>query len=83
MSLFRVINHVTAAQHIREYPRATAEPDTTEPLRLAVNQYIPIDTGPDEGKGEQKAVTVLATHANGIAKVCWNDTFPIGFIYPI
>lgn len=50
-------------QHIREYPRATADAQE-EVLELAVKEYIPRDGG---GEG---AVTVLAAHANGFPKVC-------------
>jgi hypothetical protein len=63
-SLFRIVEHVVPAQHIREYPGATAN-DQEEPLNLAVKQYIPLDN-PNPQPGD---VTILAAHANGFPKV--------------
>lgn len=62
-SPFIVKEHRVPGQHIREYPRATADAQE-EVLELAVKEYIPRDGG---GEG---AVTVLAAHANGFPKVC-------------
>ncbi|KAI5309647.1 hypothetical protein KEM55_002743 [Ascosphaera atra] len=62
-SLFRVVEHVAPGQHIREYPRATANPDET--LNIAVKQYIPLENGqPQPGD-----VTLIFSHANGFPKV--------------
>lgn len=67
-SPFRVVEHVTPCQHIREYPRATADKQETT-LLLSVKQYIPIDN-PNPEPGD---VTILGAHANGFPKVL---TFP-------
>ncbi|KAI5282616.1 hypothetical protein KEM54_002690 [Ascosphaera aggregata] len=63
-SLFRTVEHVAPGQHIREYSRATAEPDDT--LSIAVKQYIPIEN-PNPQPGD---VTIIGAHANGFPKVC-------------
>lgn len=63
-SPFRIVEHVVPSQHIREYPRATAN-SQEETLNLAVKQYIPLDN-PDPQPGD---VTILAAHANGFPKV--------------
>lgn len=63
-SAFVVKEHVVEAQHIREYPHATAH-SQEEVLYLAVKQYIPKDN-PDPQPGD---VTIIAAHANGFVKV--------------
>ena len=60
---FRIKEHVIDGQYIREYPRATASPDS--PLKLCIKQYIPIDN-PNPQPGD---VTIVATHGTGIPKV--------------
>lgn len=64
--LFRIDEHVSPCQHIREYPRATAHTQE-DTLVLAVKQYTPLDNlNPKPGD-----VTVIAAHANGFPKVSW------------
>ncbi|KAI0477680.1 prolyl aminopeptidase-like protein [Xylariaceae sp. FL0804] len=60
---FTVREHLVPAQHIREFPRATAR-SQEDVLHLAVKEYVPIDN-PDPAPGD---VTVLAAHANGFPK---------------
>ncbi|KAK2756523.1 hypothetical protein FQN54_005416 [Arachnomyces sp. PD_36] len=60
---FRIVEHVTPCQHIREYPRATAEEQET-PFQLSVKQYIPLDN-PNPERGD---ITILGAHANGFPK---------------
>lgn len=63
-TLFDIKEHVVDAQHIREYPRATAH-SQEEVLQLAVKQYIPKDNlNPKPGD-----ITIIASHANGFVKV--------------
>lgn len=64
-SQFRLQEHIVPGQHIRHYARATATSQEAV-LRLAVNQYTPID----QPKAEPNApdVTILACHANGFPK---------------
>jgi hypothetical protein len=63
-SSFHVKEHTVEAQHIREYPKATAH-SQDEVLHLAVKQYIP-KSNPDPQPGD---VTVIGAHANGFPKV--------------
>ncbi|EFW23238.1 hypothetical protein D8B26_006739 [Coccidioides posadasii str. Silveira] len=60
---FRVVEHVTPCQHIREYPRATSTTQE-ETLHLSVKQYIPLDN-PSPQPGD---VTIIGAHANGFPK---------------
>jgi hypothetical protein len=63
-SVFRITEHVLPAQHIREYPRATAN-EQDEVLQLAIKQYTPLNnTRPKTGD-----VTIIGGHANGFPKV--------------
>ncbi|KAK3381368.1 Alpha/beta hydrolase family-domain-containing protein [Podospora didyma] len=62
-SAFVVKDHVIEAQHIREYPHATAH-SQEEVLYLSVKQYIP-RTNPNPQPGD---VTIIASHANGFVK---------------
>jgi hypothetical protein len=64
-SAFHIKDHVVEAQHVREYPRATAH-SQDEVLYLSVKQYIP-KSNPNPQPGD---VTVIAAHANGFVKVC-------------
>ncbi|KAI9839928.1 MAG: hypothetical protein M1819_000120 [Sarea resinae] len=60
---FQVQEHVVPCQHIREFPRATAN-SQEEVLHLAVKQYRPLDnTNPKPGD-----VTIIGAHANGFPK---------------
>lgn len=72
MASFRTIEHKVPAQHIREYPNATAN-SQEEVLYLSVKQYIPLDN-PRPRPGD---VTILAAHANGFPKELyeplWDD----------
>ena len=63
-ALFEVREHVIPAQHIREYPQATAN-SQEEVLHIHVKQYIPRDN-PNPSRGD---VTILASHGNGFYKV--------------
>ncbi|KAK4209781.1 alpha/beta-hydrolase [Rhypophila decipiens] len=61
--IFHIKEHTVEAQHIREYPRATAN-SQEEVLHLALKQYIP-KNNPTPQPGD---VTILASHANGFVK---------------
>lgn len=62
-SSFVVKEHVVEAQHIREYPHATAY-SQEDVLYLAVKQYVPKNNqSPAPGD-----VTIIAAHANGFVK---------------
>ncbi len=62
--LFEVKEHVFDGEHIREYPRATAN-SQEDVLRVCAKQYIP-RSNPKPQPGD---VTIIAAHANGFAKV--------------
>jgi hypothetical protein len=63
MSLFKVVEHVTLCQHIREYPNG-GKPQQ-DGLKLAIKQYIPLDNiNPSDGD-----VTIIGAYANGFPKV--------------
>lgn len=75
MSLFKVIEHIVPAQHIREYPRALSGSQDVE-LRLALKQYVPKDSlNPLPGD-----ITIIAAHANGFVKELyeplWDELLP-------
>ncbi|KAI5297032.1 hypothetical protein KEM55_005245, partial [Ascosphaera atra] len=59
---FRIISHIAPAQHIREYPHATASPDDT--LHIALKQYIPLNN-PHPRPGD---VTIIGATGNAIPK---------------
>jgi hypothetical protein len=61
---FHIKEHIVEAQHIREYPRATAR-SQQDALRLSVKQYIP-KNNPNPLPGD---VTIISAHANGFVKV--------------
>lgn len=62
--VFEIKEHTLECQHIREYPRATAE-SQEDVLHLAIKQYIPLDNlHPQDGD-----VTIIGAHANGFPKV--------------
>ncbi|PWY89351.1 toxin biosynthesis protein [Aspergillus heteromorphus CBS 117.55] len=64
-SHFKVVEHAIPCQSIREYPHAVRADHP--PLRLAVKQYIPLNNpnpSPDD-------LTIIAGHANGIPKECY------------
>ena len=63
-ALFDIKEHIVEAQHIREYPRATAN-SQEDVLRLSVKQYIP-KNNPHPIPGD---VTIIGAHANGFVKV--------------
>ena len=71
---FDVKEHRVPGQHIREYPRATANAQE-EVLELVVKEYIPREGGGGEG------VTVLAAHANGFPKVCPFPISPLPLVF--
>lgn len=60
---FKVIEHTIPAQHIREWPRATAV-SQEHALQLCIKQYRPIDN-PEPQPGD---VTVIGAHGNGFPK---------------
>ncbi|KAI8635644.1 Alpha/beta hydrolase family-domain-containing protein [Xylariaceae sp. FL1651] len=60
---FRIKEHIVPCQHIREWPRATAN-SQEDVLQLHVKQYIPKDN-PSPQPGD---VTILGAHANGFPK---------------
>ena len=72
MSGFRIVEHNTPSQHIREYAQATSE-SQEDVLYLNVKQYIPYDNG-DPRPGD---VTIIGAHANAFAKEIyeplWDD----------
>ncbi|TIA29920.1 putative toxin biosynthesis protein, partial [Aureobasidium pullulans] len=61
-SSFKVVEHHTPCQSIREYPQATSTYQE-EVLYLSVKQYIPLNRTPQEGD-----VTILAAHASAFPK---------------
>ncbi|KAE8410953.1 Alpha/beta hydrolase family-domain-containing protein [Aspergillus pseudocaelatus] len=72
MSRFRIVEHITHCQHVRERPGSVVTGRANE-LRLAVKQYIPIDSPtPEEGD-----VTIIGAHANAFPKELyeplWDD----------
>ncbi|KAK6856250.1 hypothetical protein PG995_008401 [Apiospora arundinis] len=60
---YHIKEHKIASQHVREYPRATAN-SQDDVLYLAIKQYIPKDN-PNPQPGD---VTIIGTHANGFPK---------------
>ncbi|KAB5566821.1 Alpha/beta hydrolase family-domain-containing protein [Coniochaeta sp. 2T2.1] len=62
-SAFTVKEHTVEAQHIREYPNATAH-SQEEVLHLVVKQYIP-KSNPSPRPGD---ITIIGAHANGFPK---------------
>lgn len=68
--IFQIKEHVVESQHIREYPRATAQ-SQEDILHLAVKQYVPLDNpNPQEGD-----ITIIGAHANGFPKVWAQSEF--------
>ncbi|RFU35408.1 Acting on peptide bonds (peptidase)/Acylglycerol lipase/Carboxylesterase, partial [Scytalidium lignicola] len=61
--VFQIKEHVLECQHIREYPRATAQ-SQEDTLYLSIKQYIPLDN-PNPQDGD---VTIIGAHANGFPK---------------
>ncbi|KAL4937734.1 hypothetical protein BDV06DRAFT_232381 [Aspergillus oleicola] len=64
-SRFKVVEHTIPSQSIREYHHAVKP--ASPALQLAIKQYIPLDNltpGSDD-------LTVIAGHANGIPKECY------------
>lgn len=61
-SSFKIVEHHTPCQTIREYPQATSTYQE-EKLYLSAKQYIPLDRTPKEGD-----VTILAAHASAFPK---------------
>ena len=66
---FRIIEHVIPCQYIREYPHAVKSEDTA--LQLAIKEYQPLD--PLAPLAD--SVTVIAAHANGFPKECYEPLF--------
>jgi len=64
-TLFSVQEHLVPCQHIREYPRATADKQE-DVLYLSVKQYRPLDNL----SSKPGDVTIIGAHANGFPKVC-------------
>lgn len=65
-SLFQVKEHILPAQHIREYPHATAN-NQEDVLQIVIKQYTPLDNL----KPQPGDVTIIGGHANGFPKVPW------------
>lgn len=69
---FEVIDHTITAQHIRQWPRATAA-SQEHALQLCIKQYKPIDN-PEPQPGD---VTVIGAQGNGFPKevfeALWTD----------
>ncbi|KAL9076003.1 MAG: hypothetical protein Q9157_003830 [Trypethelium eluteriae] len=60
---FRIREHVLPGQHIRHYPRSTANKQE-DLIKFVIKQYIPLrNADPPEG-----SITILAAHANGFPK---------------
>ena len=63
-TLFRIVEHTSPCQHIREYPNGLKR-GKAPTMQIAVKQYIPLnDLEPDE-----HAITIIAAHALGFPKV--------------
>ncbi|KAF9888899.1 hypothetical protein FE257_008269 [Aspergillus nanangensis] len=62
-SIFRAIDHRINAQHIREYPAATAG-SQEDVLQLAIKQYVPL-SNPSPKPGD---LSIIGAHANGFPK---------------
>jgi len=61
--LFKVFEHISPCQHVREYPNGDRRQQET--LKLAIKQYVPLNNlNPLDGD-----VTIITTHANGFPKV--------------
>lgn len=67
---FRIDEHRCPSQHIREYPRSTAN-SQEEQLQLAIKQYSPSDN-PRPQPGD---VTIIACHAAGCFKELYEPFF--------
>lgn len=71
---FEIIEHTIPAQHIREWPRATAV-SQDDVLQIRIKQYKPIDN-PHPQPGD---VTVIGAHGNGFPKEVyeplWSDIY--------
>ncbi|RAH72603.1 uncharacterized protein BO66DRAFT_436269 [Aspergillus aculeatinus CBS 121060] len=63
-SQFRIIEHTIPCSSIREYHHAAK---TDKPLQLAIKQYTPLNnTSPS-----QDGISIIAGHANGIPRECY------------
>ena len=60
---FEIREHVIPGQHVREWPRATAN-SQEDVLNVHIKQYVPLDN-PDPQPGD---VTIIGAHANGFPK---------------
>lgn len=60
---FQIKEHTIPAQHVREWPRATAN-SQEDVLHIHIKQYIPLDN-PNPQPGD---VTIIGAHANGFPK---------------
>ncbi|KAL2794666.1 Alpha/beta hydrolase family-domain-containing protein [Aspergillus keveii] len=69
---FKVIEHTIPCQSIREYHRAVKPNTPASALRLSVKQYIPLRENTTPGPDD---VTIIAGHANGIPKECYEPLF--------
>ena len=61
---FEVIEHVIPGQHVREWPRATAN-SQEDVLDIHIKQYVPLD---NPSPGRPGDVTIIGAHANGFPK---------------
>ncbi|KAL3449708.1 Alpha/beta hydrolase family-domain-containing protein [Aspergillus insuetus] len=69
---FKVIEHTIPCQSIREYHRAVKPNTPPSALRLAIKQYIPLRKSTTPSPDD---VTIIAGHANGIPKECYEPLF--------
>lgn len=60
---FIVTEHTIDGQHIREYPNATVDPNST--IKLVLKKYTPVDN-PNPQPGD---VTIIGAHGCGFPKV--------------
>ena len=63
-TLFQITQHTCPCQHIQEYHRGT-KLRQEDSLNLAIKQYTPLDNI----EAGDNAVTIIAAHAIGFAKV--------------
>ncbi|KAG8529643.1 uncharacterized protein KY384_005124 [Bacidia gigantensis] len=66
---FQVLEHVIPCQYVREYPNAIKYKNAQ--LRLAIKEYKPLGIA----KFSPNAVTIIAAHANGFPKECYEPLF--------
>lgn len=63
-SIFRITEHTSPCQHIREYPRGTKRRQEVV-LEIAIKQYTPLNAS----ETDPESITIIAAPANGFPKV--------------